>query len=904
MPTGDDILPTTPDAGVDAGRNPQTWRSARPYSRGVTSGRPAADPELLRNQAEPVRETARVAVLRWAEPLDGWIRWVVGEVVATGRSLGETALDEGYRRLLAEKGLRDETFPPPDDVGGAGDADSQVQGLALKWLRDCAGVNALAAAQSIDFNPKMTVLFGENASGKSGYVRILKRLADVRSAEPILGNIYGSAPSTMPSAQVGYVLGSEERSHQWHDEQGVAPFTRMGVFDSPAMSIHVDTDLTYVFTPADLALFTHIHTAIDSIRDRAEEAAREARPTANPYVPRFRRGTRVYQQIETLGASSDLTAIEALAQVPPDAEEELARRRGRVEALRPETVAARLELARGDRQLYQALTDLCDVAERFDVGRYTSAMQDASAADTDYERVTAAFLAGHGVGGPTQAWEDFVSAGELVLRGLGGDDYPHPGDDCIYCRQALSDDAAATIQTYRAWVNNASARQRDAARRAARDAAAPLRSLALGPLAERLAMKSSTTEGPPPPLLATAAAAIGALTAAADASTAQRPIDWGDIEEHLGALRPLAARALTEAQRVVAALEAQEAERLQAFTAERASLAEFEAAATLTTLLPDIRAYVHRARWADRLTTVLRPTSGVLRSLTETAKSASDEFLNRGFERQFERECEALRAPKVRLDFPGRRGQAARRKVLVADHRLSEVLSEGEQKVIALADFLAESSLRTSPAPLIFDDPVNSLDYKRLEYVVNRLVELAETHQVIVFTHNIWFAVELLNRYENSPSDCSYFDVSRSETDVGVVSGGSHPRSDTVKRLKAEINGLIQDAGTMTGESQAALIERAYDKMRAWCEVVVEEDILQGVTKRYQPNVQMTKLVKIRADRLRDAATSLSDIFEKACRVMGGHSQPLETLAVRPSLEELKKDWQEARDARDRYVAT
>jgi hypothetical protein len=36
---------------------------------------------------------------------------------------------------------------------------------------------------------------------------------------------------------------------------------------------------------------------------------------------------------------------------------------------------------------------------------------------------------------------------------------------------------------------------------------------------------------------------------------------------------------------------------------------------------------------------------------------------------------------------------------------------------------------------------------------------------------------------------------------------------------------------------------------------------------------------------------------------MGGHSQPLETLAIRPSLDELKKDWQEASGARERYLA-
>jgi wobble nucleotide-excising tRNase len=60
------------------------------------------------------------------------------------------------------------------------------------------------------------------------------------------------------------------------------------------------------------------------------------------------------------------------------------------------------------------------------------------------------------------------------------------------------------------------------------------------------------------------------------------------------------------------------------------------------------------------------------------------------------------------------------------------------------------------PAPVIFDDPINSLDYKRLAEVVDRIAVLSETRQVIVFTHNIWFTTELLARFEKRPQDCSY----------------------------------------------------------------------------------------------------------------------------------------------------
>ena len=41
----------------------------------------------------------------------------------------------------------------------------------------------------------------------------------------------------------------------WGGERGVPPFTRMSIFDSPAVSTHVDDDLDYVYTRASLALF-------------------------------------------------------------------------------------------------------------------------------------------------------------------------------------------------------------------------------------------------------------------------------------------------------------------------------------------------------------------------------------------------------------------------------------------------------------------------------------------------------------------------------------------------------------------------------------------------------------------------------------------------------------------------
>jgi hypothetical protein len=120
--------------------------------------------------------------------------------------------------------------------------------------------------------------------------------------------------------------------------------------------------------------------------------------------------------------------------------------------------------------------------------------------------------------------------------------------------------------------------------------------------------------------------------------------------------------------------------------------------------------------------------------------------------------------------------------------------------------------------------------------------------------------------------------------------------------LRGRINTLIQSAEKATGETQAALIEKAYELIRNICEVIVEQELLQGVTQRYQPNVMMTKLPKINFAGLEAAVAAINPIFEDCCRYIGSHSQPMETLNVRPTLDSLKADWKKIQEAREAYA--
>ena len=217
-----------------------------------------------------------------------------------------------------------------------------------------------------------------------------------------------------------------------------------------------------------------------------------------------------------------------------------------------------------------------------------------------------------------------------------------------------------------------------------------------------------------------------------------------------------------------------------------------------------------------------------------------------------------------------------------------------------MADFLAEARLAGITAPVIFDDPVSSLDHRRIREVAERITLLAQANQVIVFTHDILFATTLHGL--TAPSNqFAYFEIT-DNNGKGQVTRGTHPTADSIKTITADINNNIQAAKAQHGATRTALVRQAYSRLRAFCEVFAERELLQGVSTRYDPAIHMTMLEKIKLDRLPTAISVVNDVFDTACRHTEAHSQPVATLGVAPTLEELEADWAKIKDARKQYL--
>lgn len=129
-------------------------------------------------------------ILKWSQSGDrpAWQRDALRRLVLKGE-LSEDDIRDLGEICKSKYGLAEQqdTIPlsrihiPEDATGSAP--------VTLQSIFHHRGVNALAEGQTLNFAPGLTLVYGDNAAGKTGYIRILKSACRARGKEDILGNV-------------------------------------------------------------------------------------------------------------------------------------------------------------------------------------------------------------------------------------------------------------------------------------------------------------------------------------------------------------------------------------------------------------------------------------------------------------------------------------------------------------------------------------------------------------------------------------------------------------------------------------------------------------------------------------------------------------------------------------------
>jgi ABC-type cobalamin/Fe3+-siderophores transport system ATPase subunit len=255
----------------------------------------------------------------------------------------------------------------------------------------------------------------------------------------------------------------------------------------------------------------------------------------------------------------------------------------------------------------------------------------------------------------------------------------------------------------------------------------------------------------------------------------------------------------------------------------------------------------HQAKLKQCLSSV--KTNSISRKASELAEKVVSKELAEALNREFK----ALGVGMLRVSLQSRsdRGKALHKLKLELPQSRNpgEILSEGEQRAIALGSFLAEAGLSDGKGGIVFDDPVSSLDHRRRERVAKRLAQEAAQRQVIVFTHDIYFLCLLAEEAKLAAVPIATQSLTRRAEGFGVADPElpfeGKSTSKRIKALKAQhqtIAKLYRDGEEQQYQRQTV---DAYFRLRMTWERAVEEVLLREVILRFRKGIETQRLAGV-----------------------------------------------------------
>jgi hypothetical protein len=226
--------------------------------------------------------------------------------------------------------------------------------LRLDRLDSLVEINALPDGAALTFGRGLTVIYGRNGAGKSGFVRILANACFSRSKPDILPNIYDGAASPTARSAVFHVVGAKQISEPIAFTPGAAEnstLKRITVFDASVGRAHISSTTSFDFKPTGFDIFPEMARVYGELSRRLDAMIRE-RPRINTFGESFiGEDTDVSIAVASLCAKTELPAVKDLAQFG-DAERarlaEVERLLGALKSQSPKELLVQLRQAKGD----------------------------------------------------------------------------------------------------------------------------------------------------------------------------------------------------------------------------------------------------------------------------------------------------------------------------------------------------------------------------------------------------------------------------------------------------------------------------------------------------------------------------------------------------------------------------
>lgn len=770
---------------------------------------------------------------------------------------------------------------------------SGTDALTLASLAQLTNTNRLAPDQRLTFGATgVTLVYGDNGSGKSGYARVFKKACRARLVESILNDVFDAKAVKKPATAEFEIIvgGGASKTVKWEDGK-VSPseLARIAVFDSKCASVYVDKDNQVTFIPYNLDCFERLARLCEKFKEllTAEQRALAA-ATSTPVIA-LPEGTATYAFLTALAVKTDDELEKATAWTEGD-EARLVELSKLITD--PEKRAIALRQIQADLKLVRSL--IADAAPHLSAAAVAALKAKKAAMLAAKQAVqlaaTEAFSKEPIPGAGTSPWRALYEAAKAYSEqeAYKGRAYPplDADDRCVLCQQTLTDEAKGRMQRFEAFVRGEVTQKADAALKEWDAAVAAFRNatVKLAPMSPTFdkALKSESDA------LHTAIAAY--ISTAIKARDQIDKAVIGDAEVALDAMPTIALADIDagvgELDKAAAAAEA--AAKDEAAIKLRKELAELQARKQLHLNKAQVVKRLNDLRTLKKLETAIKAcvTTGISQKGTELLK----EHVTGAFDAALVAERAALGIQAIPLRLVSRSAKGTPTHQLKLDGttyagNTSDIVSEGEHRALALAAFFAEQSMVPGNAPIIVDDPVSSLDHTRRHLVAHRLVQEGKKRQVVVFTHDLLLYMDASFIAAEKQVPLTKIGIRHGPNGFGTVDPDGDPwtaktlsrRQAWLEQQHARLKKLYEAEGATEGYEKE--VHFFYDRLRETWERVIEEGLFANVVVRFRRGLETKRLAE---------AVITDEIFVSIYRGMTavsaytGHDKPVAAGASPP----------------------
>ncbi len=848
--------------------------------------------------SQPTEElkTLETEVKAFANAQPYWARYLCSEILA-GNEITDTIIDSAYSYLLEKIGLKEETDKPELSISYNPNAsDDFKENLSFDSLANVEGVNALTENQTIELTSNLTIIYGTNGAGKSGYVRLLKNVFYSKDKANILPNINIDSGHKPIAATFNFSSEGTNIPLKYPDNIGNGIFNQFAIFDGDIGKKHLSLRNDFSFRPAGLQLFNEFNAALEKLNGKLNIEI-QSKSTANPFADDdiFQAESEIKTLLIQLSHNSKLEDLNAHL---PYNEEEKAKK----VQLDKEYDDLKIALAQKDKASKELQTIKAQLAARKQtlVNTNTWFAQDQlnsvikaitnckTKEDTAQKEGVEKFKTDKIENIGSTEWKQFIEAAAKFASTQNEGEYPSLGDNCLLCQQAINDDVPKSlISSYWAYIKSVAEQEAKTAKEKLAKFKADYEKLSFNqfPETDTLAVwlkdRYETVLANLKDELKKQETLRQTLV-----SNINDKKDILQVEVQLD-LSALDAISKTVDKEIKAFEEDEQSKKLGELLKKKTYLAHKE---KLEARYPDIETLHKNLIWVNKANQFNKRS--VKKSSTDTEKRLSEEYFNNDYINEFNDECDKLNG-KFGIEIDARSSDAqSNRQLFLKGEDPSAILSEGEQKVIALADFIAETNITTINRGVILDDPVNSLDEERKSLIANRLVSISETKQVIIFTHDLVFVSCLLNYAQDKSLTHECHWIENRNGNPGQVWLRNSPTYEKIYRNAEPVKKLYSEANKTEcpPEQREFLVKSGFTALRTCYEVLVINDLFKNVVQRYNERVSVDSLSSVYFDE--ELTNELLDSFAQCCRYMEGHTHSDKYAYMKPEPSNLNEEIQ------------